>query len=227
MSPVLLGLTGPKGAGRLTATNHLIKHHGFTAMSFQSIAVQEICHCWVVPQRVFDNATGSILPSRYLCLRRCNNEKFVTWVLQHELNRGALTKDQSALHTLELARSPTWIMAMWCAWRTSQDEVHFLTKLYKRIKAQGAENVVINDVQPQNTAHPHLAATVIHSGAEAELWQIDKPEPFDGRDFLYQPFPSELVDRFLPNVGSVTTFLELIDLHLANWKFNISKRFTG
>lgn len=161
--PIIIGLTGPKGAGKDTVADFLVEQHGYVRMAFADALRLEVCKAFDIAEFILTQRETKEHPMSQLALNRCMNQEFI----------------KQAHGDLYKPRSPRQIMQWWgTEYRRAQRSNYWTFKLEDAIGLaykNGQHRFVITDVRFIDEADMLL-------GLGATLWQIQRPghEPQPG-----------------------------------------------
>src|SRR6218665_290879 len=142
-SSLLLGFTGPAGAGKDTCA-HILQAYGFRCIAFADELRRQVAEAWRIdPRMLTDRATKEWdIPA--LAIANCSDGNFV--VRMHTLNEDA-----------QAPRSPRWIMQRWGTEYRRHFEgdtywIGFVERWVQRQRGISCKRLVITDVRFENEA---------------------------------------------------------------------------
>ena len=77
---MIIGFTGLKGAGKDTAAEYLVKHHGFVRYAFADEVYAQVAQAFNVPDAALRSREWKEVPHPALALKHCSDDAFVTAV---------------------------------------------------------------------------------------------------------------------------------------------------
>jgi hypothetical protein len=186
--PHIIGLTGPKGAGKSTAAELLCKHAQFSGLAFGDALRSELCNAFAVDIELFTRPDLKDKPTKALALDRNLSMEFNGAIINYF--RGAFG-DEGLLERMTQPRSPREVMILWAEQyrKPLYGPDYFRRKVVARVHLEQSQHQwrhVIHDVRFANEAE----AIRMMGGA---IWQIKRPgcvaDPADptetdGRDFV-------------------------------------------
>lgn len=217
MNRLILGLTGPTRAGKGTVARYLVACHGFVRLAFMDALHIEICDTWHVTMDVITVHHHRASPYAALCLQRCSEPGFIDWYQTSARWQEELALYHNRASVLDLPRTPRWIVERWSEWRRSESATYLIERLQNEIDVREQQHIVISSVQRLSGQDFAAEAQFIHRQPGAELWQITRPGLPANVDFHQRPLPSDVVDRYLSNDGSIETLQQLTKIHLDEW----------
>jgi len=159
-APLLIGLTGPAGAGKDSVAWAIGQHINVAQVAFADALREEVCAAFQVPMRYLTTQACKEIPIRVLSLDRCMNTAFVTAAVE-------------ALSGVDMRapRSPRQIMQLWgTEYRRNQAEDYWLQRASKTIAGhlEVGTSVVVTDVRFANEA-------ALIRAAGGHLWRVSRP----------------------------------------------------
>lgn len=137
---VLIGLTGPKGAGKDTVADFLVEQHGYTKLAFADALRIEVCKAFDVAEFVLTERETKEHPMSALALNRCMDSEFIKHV------HGDLHKP----------RSPRQIMQWWGTEYRRANNPHYwldaFTTRFVKVHRDGQNRIVVTDIRNANEA---------------------------------------------------------------------------
>ena len=166
---VVIGLTGPAGAGKDTVADLLCTHARFCKLSFADTLRAEVCDAFGVTIDALTRRETKETPSPVFAIERCLDNGFV----------GAMVTSYKAAqpsHTIEdllsAPRSPRDIMRWWgTEYRRAENEHYWTRALSSRMRERhdgGQARFVVTDVRFENEAE-----TIRRHGGR--IWQVKRP----------------------------------------------------
>lgn len=162
----VIGLAGPRGAGKDTVGQLLATHCGFARVAFGDRLREEVAHGFRIDERMLLARETKEQPLAALALERCMVPAFVLAMRAHHARRGVVLDTQCP-------RSPRQILRLWgTEWRRAQNVDYWLTAVAMRIsemyRSAVASRFVITDVRMAN----EVELVRQYGGL---LWQIKRP----------------------------------------------------
>lgn len=154
---IVIGLTGPSGAGKDSVARVLEARFRIATLSFATVLKRELVDAFDCDERLFHDPALKLIPTDALTLRNCRDPKFVAyaWEIGH----------------LD-AVTPRTLMERWGDFQRSMEPDYFVRRaeqtlgLYERMG--GLDAVVITDVRFANEAK-------MLAGAGGDLWRVTRP----------------------------------------------------
>ncbi|MDW5417718.1 hypothetical protein R6242_14200 [Iodobacter sp. CM08] len=197
---IIIGLSGLAGAGKDTAADFLVAHHGFTKMAFGDALKEELAEAFNVPVDFFNNRDSKETDCEELALINCRNQNFND-VQAHLLRQRPALAFES--------RSPRWIMQQWGTEyrRKYYSQDYWTTQLAKRIEST-VGNVVVTDVRFDDEAD-------FISRLDGHIWQINRrniaPVNSHSSERGIAPY---FIDQNINNYGDIHSLHIICELHL-------------
>lgn len=132
----IIGLMGPRRAGKDETGNHLAKAHGFVKMAFADLIYAEVSSAWVVNRESLTTDALKEQPVDKLSVQNCRVSDFQRWVLSR-----TITTDE------RVSRSPRWVLQHWGQYRCETvSPTYWIDEIRRRISST-QKDIVITDVR--------------------------------------------------------------------------------
>lgn len=109
--PTIIGLTGPKGAGKTTVAELLCKHAKFSGIAFGDLLRHQVCDAFGVDEELFTRRDLKDAPTGALALARCVHLEFIAAMNFHL--RKSLGDEAELFPHWHAARTPREILIFW------------------------------------------------------------------------------------------------------------------
>lgn len=136
----IIGLLGPRGAGKDEVGNYLVKRHGFAKIAFADAIRSEAAAQWNVNVLNFLDRRQKELPTRWLAVQACRDSRFVDWFNAN---------NQNDLLALYRHRSPRWVLQQWGSYRVATcSPDYWIERVRERLERMPRQkDIVITDVR--------------------------------------------------------------------------------
>lgn len=159
--PIIIALTGPKGAGKDTVADYLVAVHGYMRLAFADAMRQEVSTAFNVPLQTLTERETKEHPMSALALNRCWDSGFVR----------AMQQRFEGTH-LDTPRSPRQIMQWWATeYRREQQPDYWLQRLMATLHKEhgpGQYRFAVTDLRFPNEA-------ALLRDLSATVWQVKRP----------------------------------------------------
>lgn len=139
----IIGLMGPRRAGKDETGNHLAKAHGFVKMAFADLIYAEVVSAWRVR---LESLTADALkekPSYRLAISNCRDSGFEKWGRDFARDMGGTFMRSNRMRP----QSPRWILQHWGQYKCETVNPHYwIDEIWHRLKSTD-KDVVITDVR--------------------------------------------------------------------------------
>lgn len=162
----VIGISGPRDAGKDTVGQLLATHAGFTPLAFADALYHEIATAYQVDVATLQQRETKETPLRMLALSRCLDADFVASIALHYQRQGEIV-------ALDAPCSPRQILRWWAeTYRCARDPKYWTRRLAARVtdafRMCIAERFAITDVSKP------LEADLVRSWGGL-LWQVKRP----------------------------------------------------
>lgn len=208
--PQIIGLTGPKGAGKTTVAELLCRHAKFSGLAFGDLLRAQICTAFAVDLDLFTRRDLKDKPTKALALQRNLSMEF-NGVMINYLREAY--DDAGLLERMAEPRTPREIMKFWAEqYRKALYGPDYFTrcvvsKVYLE-QSQHQWRHVIHDVRFDNEARAIRSMGGV-------IWQIKQPDcladPSDPTETDGSEFAPELV------INNAHSIRHLQDIVIGHW----------
>lgn len=154
---IVIGLTGPSGAGKDSVARALEARFKIAPVSFANTLKAEIVEAFSADERLFHDPALKTIQTDALLLRHCEDPGFVAYAWE--------ISDLKAV-------TPRTIMERWGDYRRSQDADYFVRRVFQTLSLYeqmgGLDAVLITDVRFSNEAQ-------LIEDFGGELWRVTRP----------------------------------------------------
>lgn len=169
--PMIIGLTGPMGAGKTTIAELLVKHASFSSIAFGDLLRAQICTSFpTVDATVFTRRDLKDRPTDELALQRCVSMEFNGAMITHFRKEHG---DADLLDRMAQPRSPREVMKFWAEQyrKPMYGDNYFTRAVVSKVYLEQSHHQlrhVIHDVR-----FPVEAAAIRSLGGQ--IWQVKSP----------------------------------------------------
>lgn len=206
--PQIIGLTGPKGAGKTTVAELLCRHAKFSGLAFGDLLRAQICTAFCVDLDLFTRRDLKDTPTKALALERNLAAEFNGVMLNHLCQSGA-----ELLKSMSYPRTPREIMKFWAEQyrKPLYGENYFTRCVVSKVYLEQSQHQwrhVIHDVRFDNEAKAIRSMGGV-------IWQIKNPnctaDPSDPTETDGSEFLPDLV------INNAHSIRHLQDVVIGHW----------
>ncbi|MES2972410.1 MAG: hypothetical protein V4757_02330 [Pseudomonadota bacterium] len=206
----LIGLAGPKGAGKDTVAQLLATHAKFKMTAFGDALRGQLCQAFSVELDIFTRRDLKDTPSDALAIWRATDNAFIGVMLKHFRK---LYGDNQARHEMDKPRSPRDVMKFWAnEYRRETESPDYWRRIVvAKIRDDHRRHQwrhVVPDVRFRNEAE-------VIKNMGGVIWQIQRPgleaDPLDTTETSGAEFAPTVVINNRLGIG------HLQDVVMGNW----------
>ncbi|GAA5785097.1 hypothetical protein [Chitiniphilus shinanonensis] len=209
----LIGLCGNKRAGKDTAADHLVRHHGFTRLAFADALRAEVAEAFQVSVVTLLEPGLKELPLNHLALTCCTDHRFLDWWLSTPEAGAERSLNGRTFRQHAVPRSPRWMTQRWGDWRRDSDPFYWLDRVAAALSST-ATPAVVADVRANPAPHDWCEPEFIRR-LGGQVWAVRRnPTGSTDSHVTERPIPAQHLDHTLHNLGSIAELHRTIDQYL-------------
>lgn len=207
--PMIIGLTGPMGAGKTSVAELLVKHAGFSSIAFGDLLRAQICTAFALDLPLFTRRDLKDTPTEALALQHCLSMEFKGAIITHLRDAHG---DSGLIERMEEPRTPREVMKFWAEqyrkplYGANYFDLAVVNKIYLE-QSHGTLRHVVHDVRFDTNAD----AIKRLGGA---IWQVKRPgceadasDPTETTGAQFNP------ERVINNTGDIRHLKSLVMGH--------------